>query len=331
MRKGITRVKAPGDLTAMFPFIMKRRCDSQVYYKISLNAEPLLAKIDERQDVTFFQALILALVKTMRDRPHLNRFVMGRRLYQREDIDVCFMTRGAASDESLETHAKIRVAPESKDGEIVEAMEHRIREAREGGAKKADATISSLAKLPRFLLRALVSCLYWTDFHARFPKSLEEIDPLHCSVYVSNLGTMGIDAPYHHLYEWGTCSIVAAVGTITPKIVLDAENTPALRKTVEIKVSLDDRIAEGYYFARALETFKNYVEHPETLFPEPVKLPEEFEELEGPEQTGPDRKPVESGQPVKPTQPDPDEHQEQLMQNGELQSFHVEPPQFERF
>ena len=280
MRKGISRIPSPYDLNAIMPFIMKRRCDSQVFYNVDFNVEPLLDYIEEKGRCTFFQAMLLGLAKTMRERPGLNRFVIGRRLYQREDMDICFIARRSYSEEGSETNVKIRVRPEDDDDTVFSKITENINEAKKGGEKGDDAVISFLVRLPRFILRAVVNILIWLDFHLNFPKDLEKIDPLHCSAYVANLGSVGIEAPFHHLYEWGTCSLFVAIGRIGNKLVLDESGAPAARKMVEIKVTIDERIADGYYFARALDIFKHYIENPETLFEPSAESKENKEELE---------------------------------------------------
>jgi len=116
------------------------------------------------------------------------------------------------------------------------------------------------------MLRVIINILIWLDFHMNFPKELEKIDPLHCSAFFANLGSVGIDAPFHHLYEWGTCSLFVAIGKIGKKLTLDKSGNPVVRDMVDVKVSLDERIADGYYFARAFDIYKGYIENPETLF-----------------------------------------------------------------
>jgi len=266
MKKGITRVPSPYDLNAIMPFIMKRRCDSLVYYNVDFNVGPILEYIEEKKVCTFFQATILALVKTMQERNGLNRFVLGRRLYQREDIDVAFVARKSLTDEGSETTVKVRVKPEDDDLTVISKITDSIKEAREEQPKGDDKAIAFLINLPRFVLKMAISILMWMDVHFIFPKGLEKVDPLHSSVFISNLGSVGIEAPFHHLYEWGTCSIFVAIGKIGKKLTLDEAGNQVVRNMVEVKVTLDERIADGYYFARALDIYKEYIENPEKLF-----------------------------------------------------------------
>lgn len=266
MRKGVTRIPSPYDLNAIMPYIMKRRCDSLVYYNVDFDVEPLLVYLEENKTCTFFQAMLLALVKTMRERPGLNRFVIGRRLYQCEDIDIGFVARKSYTDEGSETTVKMRIKPEDSDREIVSKITGSIGEAKGETAKDDDKAIAFLMKLPRFMLRIIINLLIWLDFHMNFPKELEKIDPLHSNVFFANLGSVGIEAPFHHLFEWGTCSIFVAIGKIGKKLTLDEADKPIVKNMVEVKVTLDERIADGYYFARAFDIYKGYIENPETLF-----------------------------------------------------------------
>ena len=75
------------------------------------------------------------------------------------------------------------------------------------------------------------------------PGFLRGIDPMRCSAYVANLGSVGLGAAYHHLFEWGTCSLFVTIGQIKPTVVVGADGNPAVRRTMELKIALDERIA----------------------------------------------------------------------------------------
>jgi pyruvate/2-oxoglutarate dehydrogenase complex dihydrolipoamide acyltransferase (E2) component len=248
---------------------MKRRNDSIVLFSEVMNAEPLLDYIQKKKEegtsITFFQMLLLAMIKVMKERPALNRYVIGRRIYQRKAIDISFVAKRDMSDESEETVVNIRV----KDGEpfenIVGKIIGGIRSAKEGAVKEDDKLISAFMRLPRCVLRALLRIIEWYDFYFDTPKLLRGVDPLRCSAFVANLGSVGIEAPYHHLYEWGTCSIFMAVGRIKPTPYVTEAGTVEAQNMVEIKISLDERIADGFYFARSLDIFKHYIQNPNLL------------------------------------------------------------------
>jgi chloramphenicol O-acetyltransferase len=263
----IVRVHA---LNAIFPYVMRSRTESLVYFSTALDVENLLAYIEKKkaegQELKFFPLFIAAITKLLKERPCLNRFVSGRRLYQRDDIKITFIAKKAASDEGEETNVSLTFDDSVTFQEVISKLGRDIKTAKSENAKKDDdKIIETLMKLPRFILRLFFAFLRWMDFYFDMPRALADVDPMRCSVYVANLGSIGIEAPFHHLYEWGNCSMFVAIGKIGYKPVALEDGTLTARKMVEVKVTLDERIADGYYFARSLELMESYLKNPECL------------------------------------------------------------------
>jgi len=268
-RYDATRVVLPYDFNAIFPYLMKGRNESAAYYPITVDAENLLAYIEAKkgtpQETTIFITTMLALIKVLRARPTLNRYIMGRRLYQRENVVLSFIAKKRYSDDGQETNVLVSIKPTDDHDTIVAKLKGEIHAARHGAEKADDKIISLFLHLPRGLLRLAVKLLSLYDFFIDTPKFLRGIDPLRCSAYVANLGSVGINAPYHHLYEWGTCSIFFAIGKITPKVIVGEDGQPVVHRMLPIRVTLDERIADGYYDARSLDLFHEYLGNPELL------------------------------------------------------------------
>ncbi|MCL2785245.1 MAG: 2-oxo acid dehydrogenase subunit E2 [Propionibacteriaceae bacterium] len=268
-RYDASRVKLSYDLNAMFPYLMKGRNDSIAYFPISVNAEPLLAYIEKNKgtdnEITIFQAFMLALVKTLRARPTLNRYIIGRRLYQRHNVVLSFIARQKYSDDSQETNVLVTIKPEDDRATAIAKLTGEIRVAKKGEQKDDDKLVGMFLHLPRGLLRFAIKLLEWWDFYVDTPGFLKGIDPLRASVYVANLGSVGLGAPYHHLFEWGTCSLFVSIGKIEPTVCVGDDGQPTVRKMAQLRVALDERIADGYYDARSLELMMDYLEHPEML------------------------------------------------------------------
>ncbi len=257
-------------LNAMFPYMFRTRTESLVYFSTQLDVENLLAYIERKKsegvELKFFQLFVAAVVKLFKERPHLNRFVSGRRLYQRNDIKISFIAKKAASDEGEETNVALTFNEDSKFEDVIGQLKRDIKIAKSDDAKKDDdKLIESLMKLPRFILRMLFALLRWMDFYFNMPRSFTDVDPLRCSVYIANLGSIGIEAPFHHLFEWGNCSMFLAIGRIGYKPVALEDGTLTTRKMVEVKVTLDERVADGFYFARSLELMEKYLKNPESI------------------------------------------------------------------
>lgn len=261
------RIQLPTDLNAIFPYLMKGRNDSAVYYPLKADVENLLVYIEEKKgtekEITFFQAVLLALVKVMREFPELNRYIIGRRLYERYAVSLGFIAKRELSVEGSETNVSLYIKNEEKRDEILGKIKGNIKVAKSGEEKDDDKIIGSLMKLPRFFLRFVIKMLETYDFYIDTPKFLRNgVDPLRCSAYVANLGSVGIDAPYHHLFEWGTCSMFLTIGMIKAEPVISEEMKISHRRMVEFKVTLDERISDGYYFARALDRFRELLDNP---------------------------------------------------------------------
>lgn len=257
-------------LNAMFPYMMRSRTESLVYFSTALDVENLLAYIEKKKaegvELKFFQLFVASVVKLLKERPYLNRFVSGRKLYQRHDIKVSFIAKKAACDDGEETNVALTFDEKTTFADVVDKLKKDIRIAKSDEVKKSDdKLIEGLMKMPRFILRALFAILRWMDFYFNMPGMFADVDPLRCSAFIANLGSIGIEAPFHHLFEWGNCSIFIAIGKIGYKPVALPDGTLAARKMVEVKVTLDERIADGFYFARSLELMESYLKDPESL------------------------------------------------------------------
>jgi len=269
-RRDAYRLPRKTDVSALFPFLMKRRCDSCVYYTVRIDVEPLFECIERRkaqgEEFTFFPFTVAAVVKLLQEREGMNRYVMGRNLYQREDVTVGFVTKRDFTDEAEEMVVKAIFKKGTRFDEVINKLKVRVKAIKEEGEPE-DSFLVWMMGLPRFFLRLVVRFLWWLDFHGKLFSDLEKIDPLRCSVFLANLGSIGIEAPYHHLFEWGTCSIFAAIGRIQKMPVVVGDEI-VLKTMVEVQVTLDERIADGFYFARSLDILKGYFEDPDKMIDE---------------------------------------------------------------
>jgi len=269
-RYDATRVEMPRNLNGIFPYLMKGRNESIAYYPVAIDVENLLAYIESHKgtenELTIFQAAMLALVKVMRTRPTLNRYIIGRHVYQRRNVVLSFIARKKMTDDGEETNVLVSIKPDDDRATIIAKLKQETSVAkREDVQKDDDKVIALFMRLPRSLLRAAINLLSWYDFYFDTPGFLRGLDPLRCSAYVANLGSVGLGAPYHHLYEWGTCSVFMAIGQIKPAVVVGDDGQPVVRKVMQLRFTLDERIADGYYDARALELMETYLQDPSQL------------------------------------------------------------------
>ncbi|MBN9106678.1 MAG: 2-oxo acid dehydrogenase subunit E2 [Propionibacteriaceae bacterium] len=268
-RRDSTRIDLGGSLNALFPYLMKGRNESIAYYPVVVDAENLLAHVEKvkgtDEQITVFEAVLLALVRILRERPTLNRYIIGRRLYQRDNVELSFVARRQYTLDSSETNVFVKIRPGDDATEALRRIRGEITVAKSGEQKSDDRLVELFLHLPRGVLRLAVKALETWDFYLDTPGFLRGIDPLRCSAYIANLGSVGMGAAYHHLFEWGTCSLFVTIGKIKPTVVVGPDGNPAVRRTMELKIALDERIADGYYDARALELFDQYLNEPDQL------------------------------------------------------------------
>jgi hypothetical protein len=229
---------------------------------------------------SLFGLLIAAVVRSIALKPRLNRFVHRRGIYQRKGISVSFIVKKSLTEGAAEGSAKIRFESVDTVASAMEKISEGIEAAR-GGEPRPDDREYGLAHSLPFGKAALTLFFRMLDRFNVAPPRMIEADPLFTSVYIANLGSIGLDTPYHHLYEWGTASVFMVVGRIFQKETRrNSANShgvggPELKHFVNVKFTVDERIAEGIYFAHAAALFQSLVSKPETL-----ELPPDLSEVE---------------------------------------------------
>ena len=282
-------------MNRFMPYLLVRRSANEAVLKDILdfeNASEYLLKKNESltegsYKYTIFHLIVAALYKTIYHRERLNRFVAGRRFYQRFDVSFSFVIKKKFEDSSEEGLAIIRF---DEDGvSPIESVYQKVKkEVTETRVKnKTDSTtgiINTLVKLPRFLLRFVCSCIKMMNYFGTTPRSLMKDDPYYTTVFISNIGSIKMSADYHHLADYGTNSFFALVGEKKKRPVFSEDGTYLMKETVDVAFTIDERIADGLYFAKSFKIFKKLIENPE-LLDEPVETPIDIEDACGKPQT----------------------------------------------
>jgi hypothetical protein len=258
-------------LRVMLPHLSWGRNGSAVYHEalidVTTTREWLRAFNDAAaQPATRFHLFLAACARTLHERPKLNRFVSGGRLYQRKKVVVAFVAKQSRRRDAEVVTAKIDFPdPREPLVSVVGRAESIIAGAR-GGTRHIDRELAFGASLPHWSVRFAMTGYRLLDRFNLLPASLIDSDPSFASVFVTNLGSVGLDHTFHHLFELGTCSLIAALGRARLRPAVDAHGRLASVPTLETRWSLDERIADGSYCASALRMVRNFVANPATLF-----------------------------------------------------------------
>ena len=217
------------------------------------------------QAYSLFQVILCATVRTLALRPRLNQFVVGRRVYLRNAIELSFVVKKAFTDEGGMTMVKVAFDGDDTLERAARRVDEAIGVGRDEQPTSSEQEMSLVTRLPRFLVRFLVWGQRALDYFNLLPAGLIRPDPLYTSAVLANVGSLGIDSAYHHLYEHGTASLFAVIGRVQKTPLVNERGEVSVRDAVSIKFSFDERVADGFYCARSLELFRAFIEDPEIL------------------------------------------------------------------
>ena len=275
------------DIDAMhviMPFLYVNRADNEAYISERIDLEPINRYLAEKNaehpedPYKLFQVIIAALVKTITLRPKMNRFIQGSQLYQRNKLTMGFTLKKEFNDEAHEGLAYMEFDENSTMDSVHEKIVKEIHNVRhvEGGDNSTDQ-MDILKKVPRPILRVLMWFIRKLDKYGKVPEFLIKTDPNYATCFLTNLGSIGLKCGYHHLSNWGTTSIFVIVGEIKKTPHYDEDGNMTMRETVDIGLTIDERIADGYYYAKTIALFKHLMQHPELLeLPAKEKVDYEF-------------------------------------------------------
>lgn len=249
----------------LMQYIMPTRNESVVYFDSYVNAEELLKYLEQakgRFKVDVTHAVVAAFNVALAQNPRLNQFVVGRRLYERDGRYLTFsMKREQLNKRAKLSVVKLRMIDGENFQELCERVNGSIRVERSGDRTYADKEFDLFLFLPRPLLRGAVSLLRSLDYFNMMPASFIENDAMYTSLFVANLGSVGMGPGYHHLYEWGTCSMFAMIGKIEDKaVVVDGE--VKAQKQMHIRFTYDERIDDGLTARHGIDTALAVLENP---------------------------------------------------------------------
>ena len=255
--------------------IMKKRSDSMNSITLDIPLEPIekyiRQKKKEGQSMSHMAVILAAFNRTMCEFPALNRFVVNKRVYARNEIAIGMVVLRAGKT-GAETMGKIYLQPEDTIIDVEARIQKFVEDNRDvGGENATDKIIKTLVGLPG-LLRVAVATLKWMDWHNLLPKAIIDASPMHNTMVFTNLASIRTNHIYHHAYDFGTTSLVMAAGNTreVPRRTRDGEIVHD--KCLPLGLVMDERIASGYYFACAFRRMKEYFRNPALLEEPPERI-----------------------------------------------------------
>jgi hypothetical protein len=264
-------VKGGHPYRQVIPFLMTGRNESIVFYDDQADASKLVdyvarARVAFDTDVDITHCLVAALARALADHPQINRFVAGKRLYQRDGATVTFSMKRKRLDRAAKlATVKLHFSGDESFEAICRLINGRVDVERSDTRTYTDRELGLLSRLPRPVLGLGLRVLRWLDYHNLAPASFIEQDGFYASAFIANLGSLGMKAGYHHLYEYGTCPLFMMVGRIEERpMVVAGQVVPRL--VCPIRWSFDERIDDGLTAKGALDAIRDCLENPEAHF-----------------------------------------------------------------
>lgn len=268
-RKEGRRIKTLQPMSFVMPFIMPERADAQNYFDDSIDITNIQAYLDEKHkegytDMGLLHVLLAAYTRVVAERPGINRFVAGQRIFARNNVECVMTIKKELTLESPDTCIKVVFDPRDNIYNVYKKFQITAKKATEG-TTGFDKTAKKLMKIPRLIFRGAMAVLRWMDYHGILPKSLLSVSPFHGSMIITSMGSLGIPAIYHHIYNFGTLPIFISYGNVFTAHRMCKDGTVEKRRYVSLKVVTDERICDGFYYASAFKRLKKILQHPEIL------------------------------------------------------------------
>ena len=249
------------------PFVMPTRTGATLFFHLPVEVSPTLRWLasDAGSGASFFHVFCAAVLRTLAERPQLNRYVLDGTLYQRDRITLSFAVKKGYRDDAELAVVKVELSPDDGLVEVCRKVDAAIAVGRGAARTTVEFEIAVLNRLPKTVVRGIVALANALDRRGLLPARMLADDPSHASAMVTNLGSIGLGASFHHLSDHGTSSMVVALGRVGAQPVVADDGTLGVGDVADIKFAIDDRIVDGFYCARSLARFQHHLRHPAAL------------------------------------------------------------------
>ncbi len=271
------RVRNVDALFTVAPFILTKRVDSEVFFEIKIPIDTVEEFIRSHKkdmpDLSIMQVVMASVIRLVSQRPYVNRFIVWNKIFARNHVSFSLAIKRSMTVQGEETVIKPYFLPTDTLHDVVRKTKLELENNQQVGQENSSDSISKMmGLLPDFLLRLIIYLVKKMDHVGIMPKVFFRASPFHTTMFFTNIGSIGIESIYHHLYEFGTCSMFAAMGKKTKKYVVDKDGIPRSEKTIKLKFVLDERICDGFYYATSIRMLEKIITNPAQLLLPPENV-----------------------------------------------------------
>ncbi len=266
------RVRDINGMNYIMHDIQKKRNDNEVFGNYHLDVTNLVKYVNKYNQknkdrhLTYFHVFSMAIAKTIYNRPYLNRFIVNGRFYDRNNVSLAFTAKTQFNDQAQEVMQILKVEENDNIFSVSDKISGVVKKTRESKTSGTDDLIEFVAKLPKHLRYLIVDIYKWLDRHDLLPESMTKEILYYSTVILSNLGSIGSKDPiYHHLSVFGTNSILITMGKIYKTEVINEKGKKEIKDYCDFGITLDERIADGFYFIKSVQLLQYILDNPQTL------------------------------------------------------------------
>ena len=265
------------------PYIMVTRNTSSNHFMDTIDIDEIERYIRHKRNddglagFGIMHVIISAYVRSLSQKPAVNRFIAGQKVYARNGVSINLTVKREMRSDALETVIKIRPELDATASEVYELIKKEVELSKADNESDFDKTAKLLNYVPGLLLKFAVWFLKTLDYFGLLPKKLEEVSPFHGSMFITSMGSLGVPPIFHHLYDFGNVPVFCSFGAKQKKYELQADGTVKERRFITLMWVMDERICDGFYYSTAIKYIRNVLKNPFVLDERPEQIVEDVD------------------------------------------------------
>ncbi len=265
------------------PYIMVTRNTSSNHFMDTIDIDEIERYIRHKRNddglVGFgiMHVLIAAYVRSLSQKPAVNRFIAGQKIYARNSVQINLTVKREMRSDALETVIKISPELDATATEVYELIKKEIDRSNNNNHSDFDNTAKILDYIPGLLLKFAVWFLKTLDYFGLLPKKLEKLSPFHGSMFITSMGSLGVPPVFHHLYDFGNIPVFCSFGAKQKRNELQADGSVIERRYITVMWVMDERICDGFYYSSAMKYIKGVLRNPFVLDERPEQIIEDVD------------------------------------------------------
>lgn len=277
------RLRSLDPLFGIVPYVMKKKSGASNLFGGTLDVTEVekyirAKRTEDLPNLGMLHFFIAAYVRMISQRPALNRFVSGQKIFARYGIQVNISVKKELTLAAQESTVKVFLEPEDTISDVYRKVQAVIDEAKaQGDSNNTDKAARMFNYVPGLLLKNVIWVIEVLDYFGKMPKWINKVSPFHGSLFISDLGSIGLPPVYHHLYDFGNIPIFLCFGPKSKRKTIGRDGTIVEKKLMDYTMVMDERICDGFYFSGLLRMLNELFKNPAQLENPPAKVVEDID------------------------------------------------------